>query len=331
MKRSDSGFTLYGSMSPIVIGKILKISCSDDAVPSGPYDLGGPSIFISTSAESPGFRLNGKVSILGIESATDILFNEKGFYFKVSGRLFNLIEGSFTAIGKDFNDSKNILIKGEIKTGDLQGAAIAMINDIAKDVDNQIKNFNKSLEEKKRYLSEQQRKVNSLNSEINKCKAQINRLKKQISDKKAWYSRARWYEKPARLVVLGAFVTAKGAELAALYAKIGVLEGAKLTALGALEIAKAALSATQKVMEGARAVSNQLAGFSVAVLKAAGEILTIRSASFETELNSICAGSTTMSFDVRFLGKDYKLENIRYNFFQPQVAVKSIVDALQKK
>jgi hypothetical protein len=38
-----------------------------------------------------------------------------------------------------------------------------------------------------------------------------------------------------------------------------------------------------------------------------------------------------MSFDVRFLGKDYKLENIRYNFFQPQVAVTSIVDALKEK
>jgi hypothetical protein len=331
MKRHDSGFTLYGTMSPIIIGEILRISCTDDAAPIAPYDLGGPSIYISTSPESAGFRLNGKVSILGIESSTDILFSEKGFYFKISGRLFKVIEGSFTAIGRDFNDSKNILIKGEIKTGDLQGDAINMIKQIANDVDEQIRNFDKSLADKKRFLTEQQKKVNKLNSEINKCKTQINRLKKQISKKKVWCNSAPWYAKPARLVVLGAFVIAKGAEMAALYAKIGVLEGAKLTALGALEIAKAALSATQKVLEGARAVTNKLAGFSIAALKAAGDILTIRSASFETELNSICAGATTMNFDVRFLGKDYKLENIRYNFFQPQVAVKSIVDALTKK
>ncbi len=331
MVKQDPGFSLYGTMSPIVLGGLLEITCAPGAAPISQYDLGGPSIYVSTSPKSPGFRLNGRVSLLGIQSSTDIFFNQDGFYFNVSGNVFNAVEGSISVLGRDFNDSNNILIRGTIEAGDFQMKAIATINEAAKSIDEQMKNYDKELEEKKRYLEKQQQKVSGLNREIKKCKNQIGRLKRQIKNKKAWYNSRPWWEKPGALVVLGAFVVARGAEIAALYATIGVLETAKLAALGVLEIAKAALSGVQLALKGARAVTYALADFSKGVLTFTGNLLTIHSATFESQLNSICGGSTAMNFDVTFLGERYKLDNLRFNLLQPQVGVDSLVAALKNK
>lgn len=331
IEKHDSGFMLYGTMSPIVFGELLKITCAPGAAPISQYDLGGPSIYISTSPDAPGFRLNGSVSLLGIQTATDIVFNQDGFNFTVSGNIFNVVHGEFTVSGRDLNDTKNIIIKGAIGTEDFQSKAIEGINKAANAIKGQIECFNKKLEEQQRYLDEQKAKVYSLNNEINQCKARITQLKKQIEDKKAWFNRLRWWEKPAQSIVLGVFVAAKGVEIAALYATIGVLEVAKLAALATLEIAKAAVGGAQLVLEGVSVVTGALAQFSEDVLTFTGKLLTIHSASLECQLSAICGGSAAMNFDVTFLGKSYKLENLRFNLLQPQVGVNSLVDALKTK
>ena len=57
IESSNSGFKLYGTMSPIKFGSILQITCAENAIPISEYDLGGPSIYISTPPLSPGFCL----------------------------------------------------------------------------------------------------------------------------------------------------------------------------------------------------------------------------------------------------------------------------------
>ncbi len=330
LQKNDKGFTLYGTMSEIRFGNILTISKTDNAIPTTPYDLGGPSIYISTDPKAPGFRLNSKINVIGIESSTDIIFSQAGFKFEVAGKLFNIISGSLEVSGNNLSNLKHIYIKGTIAAGDFEASAIAFIGNTARDITRQLDAACNKLGNAKAYLTEQERKIRGLDKQISSCKNQIQVKKNQITSKKSWYSKSPWYKKTYRWIELGAYVVARGVEIAALYTKIGVLEGLKLAAIGALEIAKAALTVAQGTLKGISGINKVLANASRAVIKASGQFLTIHTASIETMLDSICGGTSIVNFDVTFLGKRRQLNNVRINLLCPQDSIKSLADAIMK-
>jgi hypothetical protein len=90
-------------------------------------------------------------------------------------------------------------------------------------------------------VSSAQAEVDNLQREINSTKSRIAQLKRDINNKKRWYDQSPWYKKSYRWAEYSAYATAKGAEIGALYTKIGGIEAAKATANGALEIAKQTL------------------------------------------------------------------------------------------
>jgi hypothetical protein len=86
-----------------------------------------------------------------------------------------------------------------------------------------------------------QNQVNSLQRQIDDANAKIKSLKHDIDKKKKWYKDLPWYKQSYGWTELGAYTTAKGAEITAQYTAIGGLETAKATASGALELAKQSL------------------------------------------------------------------------------------------
>ncbi len=326
--KNDAGLMLYGGMSPIIMGKLLSITGSDQASGMGAANLGGPSLLVST--RSPYFMLQGRVRILGIEASTTIVFASNGFKFNISGNIFNLIKGELTVSGDNFDESENISIEGKIEIGDIAGAVTKQITKVAGDINNQLDLLDNKLADAEAYLRQRQDEVNRLDGQIRSCKNSINNLKRQIDAKKRWYHKSPWYKKSYRWIELGAYVSAKGVKIAALYAGIGVLEGLKLTATGLLEVAKAAVSSGRKMIKEAIGLNNTIARWSRDVLSFGSGLFSIQRAQFSSSLDSACGGSVSINVDLTFMNKSYSLKNIRFSLLNPEVGVDSIVKALKK-
>ena len=124
-------------------------------------------------------------------------------------------------------------------------AAQAKVDGLQRDIDNMRKTIQaerdrdtKRLQDAQKAVSAAQSQVNSLQSEINSTKSRIDQLNADIKAKKKWYDDSPWYKKSYRWAEYSAYAAAKGAEITALYTKIGGLETAKATANVALEAAK---------------------------------------------------------------------------------------------
>ncbi len=198
-----------------------------------------------------------------------------------------------------------------------------MIEKVAQDIDEQLNIAKEKLE------SKQKENVNNFNMEIEKCKKQIRNLKEQIKGKKNWFNGLHWTVKPWKLAELGVFVATKGLAIAGLYAAIGVLEGLKLAALGILEIAKATIDVASVINTTLADLANKVISFSFSGKK----ILTIDKATFTTNLNSVCGGSTKIVLKGTFLGKPFGKPpsnelTINFNFLEPRVGGKSLADSL---
>jgi hypothetical protein len=326
--KNDSGLMLYGGMSPIIMDKLLSITCTDQAYGMGAANLGGPGLLVST--RSPYFMLQGMVRILGIESSTNIIFDNNGFRFNISGNIFNLIKGELTVAGDNFDDSENIYIEGKIEIGDIAGAVTKQIAKVAGDINNQLRLLDNKLADAHAYLKQQQDAVNGLNSQIRYCKNSIANLKRQIEAKKRWYNSLPWYMKAYQWIELGTYIAVKGVEIASLYARIGVLEGLKLAAIGLLEVAKASVNLGRKMIKEAIGLNNAIAQWSREVLSFGPGLFSIQSAHFSSSLNSACGGSVLINVNLTFMNKSYSLKNMRFNLLNPDVGVNSIINALKK-
>lgn len=88
--------------------------------------------------------------------------------------------------------------------------------------------------------------VSSLQSEISSSHARIATLNGLIKKKRRWFDDSAWYQKSYRWAEFSAYAAAKGAEITALYTKIGGLETAKNTANLALEGARQTLRGIER-------------------------------------------------------------------------------------
>jgi hypothetical protein len=112
------------------------------------------------------------------------------------------------------------------------------VDDMRRTVQNERNRDQKNLRDAQAAVQDAQNKVNSLQRQIDDANARIKQLKRDIDNKKKWYDKQPWYKQSYAWTELGAYTTAKGAEIAAQYTAIGSLETAKATANGVLELAK---------------------------------------------------------------------------------------------
>jgi peptidoglycan hydrolase CwlO-like protein len=86
-----------------------------------------------------------------------------------------------------------------------------------------------------------QGEVQRLQDQIDDCKRYIDQLNRDIEAKKQWYGNQEWLNKTWAWAELGGYVTGKGAEVTAMYTKIGGIEAGKHIAIGTLELARQTL------------------------------------------------------------------------------------------
>jgi hypothetical protein len=114
-------------------------------------------------------------------------------------------------------------------------------------VNNERQKARNDLQSAQQKLTNAQNSVNSLQDQINQTKGQIRSYENDIAWWKSWYNNSKWYQKAYRWIQLGYEVGWRGTAIAGLYAKIGGLELAKLTAIGVLEAAKLVLRGLEEL------------------------------------------------------------------------------------
>jgi peptidoglycan hydrolase CwlO-like protein len=156
-------------------------------------------------------------------------------------------------------------------------------------------------------MTKAQRSVDSLQREINSSYSRINELRANINSKKKWYDNSPWYKKSYRWAEYSAYAAAKGAEITALYTKIGGIEAAKVTAKGGLEAAKLVVKGIERGINTfpidsdprivslftAKEAANLSLAAANATLKAARSVMTALPVDADPRIVALFAGKTT--------------------------------------
>jgi len=98
-----------------------------------------------------------------------------------------------------------------------------------------------NLRNAQRAVTSAQADVDRLQSQINEQHRWIDTLNRQVAAKLRWLNAKPWYDQPWAGIEYAGYAAGKGVEISTAYTKIGAIEGAKATAWGVLEIARAAV------------------------------------------------------------------------------------------
>ncbi|MEZ4943554.1 MAG: HYR domain-containing protein [Saprospiraceae bacterium] len=133
-KTYERGIAFGGKFSLLGLGAYLDFSLSESGVSAGggidpidwgPFKLTGyqsprPQLSLGIGTKSHLF-IDGQISLLGMSSATQIYFNEAGFEFTTTGKLFDKFEVTLEAKGVSFiKDSAGIYVRGVLRNDLIQ-------------------------------------------------------------------------------------------------------------------------------------------------------------------------------------------------------------------
>ncbi|HYY99117.1 MAG TPA: hypothetical protein VE642_11025, partial [Pyrinomonadaceae bacterium] len=257
------------TLSPVAVGSAFRLTDASGAF--GPLAVLG----LDTSG-APSVYISARISLLGVTAGGSVSFSERGFELTVEGHIYNLFQATLTARGANLLNGDGFYIKATLRNdlfAYLKDNASRAINDAASSATRQLSDaqaqvdkaqrdvdtLNRQIDDARRTVQQEregdqqrlrdaqaavqsaQDQVNSLQRQIDDANAKIKSLKRDIDKKKKWYKDLPWYKQSYGWTELGAYTTAKGAEITAQYTAIGGLETAKATASGALELAKQSL------------------------------------------------------------------------------------------
>lgn len=238
---SDKGFLFF------VEGKIFELFKASLTVSGGNLKNGG-DFYIKAEMKNDLIAELRKKARKGIQDAAKAATKEIEKAQKdidKAQKEVNKINGNIASMRKTIKQERERDAK---KVKDAEKAVTAAQNEVKKlqrNIESTRKTIKKERERDTKKLrsaqnevSKAQRKVNSIQGEINSSKRRIKTLNNQIKSKKRWFDKSPWYKKSYRWAEFSAYSAAKGAEITALYTKIGSLEAAKGVAWTALEAAK---------------------------------------------------------------------------------------------
>ncbi|MDW7694506.1 hypothetical protein R9C00_07125 [Flammeovirgaceae bacterium SG7u.111] len=168
------------------------------------------------------------------ENAVTAAQNKVNGLQKEIDKMRKTIQSERNRDAKRVKDAEKAVASAQSKVNKLQGE----IDKMRKTIRAERARDTKRLSDARKKVSEAQNSVNSIQSEINSSHRRISTLNSHIKSKKKWYDKSPWYKKSYRWAEYAAYAAAKGAEITALYTKIGGMEAAKGTAYGVLEAAK---------------------------------------------------------------------------------------------
>ncbi|MGQ4646024.1 hypothetical protein [Lyngbya aestuarii] len=383
------GTEIRGEVEPINLGGIFKLT--------GAGNKPKPSLYLKASPQKPpNLDISGAVELLGLRSETQLSFSEKGFDFVTSGRIFDKFECNIEAKGKDFTKGGDFWVKATLRndlfvclrkkaTEAIEKATESVVGDLSEaqerieraqrevkklnnDITNMRREVNRERERDTKRLQDAQREVKKAENEVNKLEKdirnshnKIKELKRDIKNKKKSIGRTKnLLKKGSRTAEFAAYSTKKSAEIGVIATKIGGLETAKATAIGALKVARevlkgidagikipdidldpriagliAARETANVVLEAAELFLEGLIKTMGAIAEVGkfiidfglGGILDIRAASFEGSLSATQGGSVALSLTVVFMNKSPETLNLNFNFNDPL----SGANALAKK
>jgi hypothetical protein len=268
-QRQGASLELRATLSPVAVGSAFRLTDASGAF--GPLAVLG----LDTSG-APSVYISARISLLGVTAGGSVSFSERGFELTVEGHIYNLFQATLTARGANLLNGDGFYIKATLRNdlfAYLKDNASRAINDAASSATRQLSDaqaqvdkaqrdvdtLNRQIDDARRTVQQEregdqqrlrdaqaavqsaQDQVNSLQRQIDDANAKIKSLKRDIDKKKKWYKDLPWYKQSYGWTELGAYTTAKGAEITAQYTAIGGLETAKATASGALELAKQSL------------------------------------------------------------------------------------------
>ena len=103
------GIVIDAEVDPIEIGDGLFTLRGADGNPK-------PALYFELSPTStPSLDISGAISLLGLYSETQISFSDSGFYFKTTGKIYNLFEAVIEAQGGDLLAGDDFFIKVAMK------------------------------------------------------------------------------------------------------------------------------------------------------------------------------------------------------------------------
>jgi len=209
-------------------------------------------------------KMSGEIMVLGTGiSPAKVEISKQGFY--INGQL-NLplsvvaLSGEIAGTGPALEGITQINLPLDKITDSLNNAQYAVaiardkVNEMQRLVDAEIERVierraehAKNLQIAQDALTTAQSKVTQIQSAVDYQYYLISKYRKQITSKYKWYKSQAWYNKSWAWGVYTSYKAYKYTQITARYARIGVLNTTKLTAIGVLEVAIYAL----ELLEGA--------------------------------------------------------------------------------
>jgi hypothetical protein len=382
------GILVQGDMDEINLAGIFKLTGAGGKPKASLYaDL--------RTGATPTINISGAVELLGLRRETELRISDKEFYFLIIGRIFDLFEATLEVKGSTLASGDGIYIKATMRNdlfAYLREEATKVIQQTANDAiqkiseaqqsvleaENKVNQINADIDAMRRTVQSErdrdsgrlrsaqndvqnaQNEVNRIQNDINNLNARIDQLKRDIDAKHNWYNGLPWWDQAWAWTEVGAYDTAKGAEIAGLYTAIGGLETGKHTAIGILEAAKqtlrgfelaavtipvdadprvAGMFAGREIANGAlEAARWTLEGVKLSVGAAAevgeyivrfglGGLLDIREAMFEASLSAAHGGYISMAVSIMFMDKPQSFA-FAFNFKDPLTSAKELANTL---
>ncbi|MEM6966731.1 MAG: hypothetical protein AAF573_18345 [Bacteroidota bacterium] len=370
-KMSVAGFNIQGGFDiDYTNGIMANGSC--DAIEGKIFKLRGangndrPGFIIDLrKSHTMKFAVNGEVSLLGVQAVTDIHIMENGFQFMVGGKIFHLFEGDITAKGGDMTKAEEMYVKVRLKNDFMnfiqkdvagfvqkstQGGVsklqvaynnLAQAEKAVKGWDKKIKAKKKEIEKKqagkrkaynaaKKKLTAAQKEVSKLNKEISKLKKTLKSLH-ALDPKRAWYGTKIAATEASKLTALGALeVAKKGCDALAWVNKspdadpqVIALKANKEVALKSVQAAKGGIQVVQKGLG--------IGGGAVTWILKDGTkgMIDIKSATFEGKLGLLSGGAVKLKVTAKWLGKTVDLK-VDFDFNDPVRSIANLSNELMK-
>lgn len=158
----DNGIILDGSLDPVVIGDVFRLTgAQGQPKPNVHFELG--------PGKTPDINLSGLAALLGISAETQIKLSDSGFYFFVDGKIYDLFECRLEAQGGHLDNAAAIMVKATLKNDlftYLREEATKAIQAASQDATGRIGDAQKDVDSA-------QAKVNSLNAQIDAMRATV--------------------------------------------------------------------------------------------------------------------------------------------------------------
>lgn len=350
------GILLYGEMDKVIIENLLEIT--------GSTPTGGPMVELIVRKQQFLFRLNVHLLVLGISQDTNIIINNKGFYFELVGKIFNVFEAKIQAEAsgklKDGNfhiwatmedkmlefmvtETKKMLKDTIISIQTDKDAAEKLekeLKDAVNKIDQEIIKVNKEFNDYKKKLEcnycEAFKKVKELNDHIKPLREKVDRwieeldkvlggaISKLKKDIKKAEDKLREWGRELETKIRDRDIYKEMLDNLITPPILKTLEVDKKIRNTELEVASEALKKVARVADKLDTVNKYI--------ERLGEnaVLNIDTISFDGKLSDVGYGDVELSITGKFMGGTFD-EKIEFNFHDLQTGVTRLYEKLLDK